>query len=164
MALKFKLLERTLNLQGKKETGVVACSQCNGITSLDEIAERIEKISSLSEGDVRSVLNSLSYIAGRELEAGRIVDLGDIGRLRMSVRSKVAKTKEEFTRANLLTPRIVFTPGRRLREARKLVRFEQLVEGKPNTAEKVKDPHVAENAPTEPEKKTPEEKHTSEND
>lgn len=52
--------------------------------------------------------------------------LGELGLLRIVVSSKGAETKETFTAANILRPRIAFYAGTRLREAVAGLHFKQV--------------------------------------
>lgn len=82
------------------------------------LIERIVRKTSLSEGDVKNALISLSNVVCEALEMGMSVDLAELGNLRISVPSKMMDTPEEVTVANALkTPKIVFTPKQKMRDA-----------------------------------------------
>ena len=73
---------------------------------------------SLSEGDVSNALISLSNIVCDALKMGMSVDLAELGSLRLIVPSKMMDTPEEVTVADALkTPKIVFTPKQKMRDA-----------------------------------------------
>ena len=124
MALRFKLVNRTTKLEGKSKTIYFAKSSASGVTTKEQVVSLVEKISAVSSGDVKSVLDTLSTILAMEMKSGRIVDLGDLGRFRMSARSKAAGKEEEFTRKNFLQPRVLFVPGAEIMRARKEVSYE----------------------------------------
>lgn len=124
MALKFKLINRTLSIKGVKKPVYYAQSTASGVTSKEQVIALVEKISAVSSGDVKSVLDTLSTILALEMKAGRIVDLGDLGRFRMSARSKATEKEEEFTQKNLLRPRVLFVPGKEIMRARQEARYE----------------------------------------
>lgn len=130
MSLQFKIETRTLKLGGKERKISYARSVHNTVTSQEQVVRLIEKISAVSSGDVKSVLDTLSSLLAMELAAGRIVELGDLGRFRFSVRSKSAESQKEFTRANLLSPRLLFVPGKALRDAKKNAKFALVEEQK----------------------------------
>lgn len=82
------------------------------------LVDRIVRETSLSAGDVRSALISLSNVVNEALSMGMSVDLADLGSLRLTVPSKMMDTPEEVTVAKALkTPKIVFTPKAPMREA-----------------------------------------------
>lgn len=82
------------------------------------LIERIVRETSLSEGDVKNALISLSNVVCEALEMGMSVDLAEFGNLRISVPSKMMDTPEEVTVKDALkTPKIVFTPKQKMRDA-----------------------------------------------
>ena len=82
------------------------------------LIERIVRETSLSEGDVKNALISLGNIVCDALKMGMSVDLAELGSLRLIVPSKMMDTPEEVTVADALkTPKIVFTPKQKMRDA-----------------------------------------------
>lgn len=82
------------------------------------LVDRIVRETSLSEGDVKNALVSLSNVVCEALQMGMSVDLAELGSIRLTVPSKMMDTPEEVTVANALkTPKIVFTPKQKMRDA-----------------------------------------------
>ena len=82
------------------------------------VIERIVRETSLSEGDVKNALVSLSNIVCDALKLGMSVDLAELGSFRLTVPSKMMDSPEEVTVADALkTPKIVFTPKQKMRDA-----------------------------------------------
>ena len=82
------------------------------------LIERIVRETSLSEGDVKNALVSLSNVVCDALKMGMSVDLAELGSLRLVVPSKMMDSAAEVTVANALkTPKIVFTPKQKMRDA-----------------------------------------------
>ena len=82
------------------------------------LIERIVRETSLSEGDVKNALISLSNVVCEAMQLGMSVDLAELGSFRVVVPSKMMDTPEEVTVANTLkTPKIVFTPKQKMRDA-----------------------------------------------
>lgn len=66
---------------------------------------------SLSEGDVKNALVSLSNIVCDALKMGMSVDLAELGSIRIVVPSKMMDTPKEVTVKDAQKPpKIVFTP------------------------------------------------------
>lgn len=81
------------------------------------VVERIVRETSLSEGDVKNALVSLSNIVYEALKMGMSVDLAELGSFRLVVPSKMMNTPEEVTVKDALkTPKIVFTPKQKMRD------------------------------------------------
>lgn len=100
-----------------------ARAQYDGVTSIDDIAQLVEQISAISVGDVLSVLNTLGKIVATELANGRIVDLGDLGRLRLSLRAKGVATPEEVRHETIQSTRAIFVPGQAIRHRQRHLSF-----------------------------------------
>ena len=82
------------------------------------LVDRIVRETSLSEGDVKNALVSLSNVVCEALQMGMSVDLAELGSLRLTVPSKMMDTPEEVTAANALKPpKIIFTPKQKMRDA-----------------------------------------------
>ncbi len=82
------------------------------------LIERIVRETSLSEGDVKNALVSLSNVVCDALELGMSVDLAELGSFRLVVPSKMMDTAAEVTVKDALkTPKIVFTPKQKMRDA-----------------------------------------------
>ena len=64
------------------------------------VIERIVRETSLSEGDVKNALVSLSNIVCDALKLGMSVDLAELGSFRLTVPSKMMDTPEEVTVAD----------------------------------------------------------------
>ena len=86
--------------------------------TMEMVIKRIVNETSLSEGDVKNALVSLSNVVCDALQMGMSVDLAELGRLRLSVTSKMMNTQDDVTVAKALNkPKIVFTPKQKMRDA-----------------------------------------------
>ncbi len=82
------------------------------------LVERIVRETSLSEGDVKNALISLSNVVCEALELGMSVDLAELGSFRLVIPPKMMDTEKEVTVKDALkTPKIVFTPKQKMRDA-----------------------------------------------
>lgn len=61
------------------------------------LVDRIVRETSLSEGDVRNALVSLSNVVCESLQLGMSVDLAELGLLKVTVTSKMMNSPEEVT-------------------------------------------------------------------
>lgn len=97
----------------------------NGTMTFDELCEDVAETCTLTSADVKAVLDRINYILDKNLRAGRIVQMGEMGNFRMAVGSTGSATPEEFSADQIKTPRIVFSPGSKLRGSRKNTKFER---------------------------------------
>ena len=134
MAIKYAI-QRTISGKEKKEY-YYARAQYDGVTKLEDIAQLVEQISAISTGDVLSVLNTLGKIVATELANGRIVDLGDLGRIRLSLRSKGVTKPEDVKHETIQSTRAIFVPGQAIRHRQRNLSFSfTSAEPQPRSAE-----------------------------
>ena len=123
--MKYKLRERINpnDLQSGKKWYAIPVT--NRLVSLEEMAKLIAQRSSLSVGDVYSVIYSLFEAIPDYLEEGRSVSLGDMGKLRASFSSKGVEDAKTFTARMITKKRIIFTPGVELKKQIENIKVEK---------------------------------------
>jgi len=129
MAQKFRLIERR-NLGKDAITTpkkVYAQAVNNGYVSFDELCTEISELCSLTSADVKAVLDRMNYSLDKNLKAGRIVQFGEIGNFRLGVGSTGAVSESEFLNGQIRTPKIIFSPGSKLRATRANTTFERVI-------------------------------------
>ena len=104
---------------GAKKTVYYAVAKNSNRMTLDAVCQQIVDETSLSYGDVMNALTTLARLVCRGLKMGFSVDLGDLGALRVYYPSKMVDKEIDVTAASLKTPKIVFTPKAKMREAAK---------------------------------------------
>lgn len=117
--IEFEVKKKTLTIGNRKgQTAYYAYPKSQQKLTNKMLIDRIVRETSLSEGDVKSALVSLSNVVCDALQMGMSVDLAELGSLRLTVPSKMMDTEEEVTAAKALkTPKIVFTPKQKMRDA-----------------------------------------------
>jgi predicted histone-like DNA-binding protein len=94
---------------------------------LHRLATRISRESTISEADVYAVLTSFLGVVPMVLDEGFIVDLGEFGSFRTSIGTIGADAEADFTINNIIRRKIVFTPGKLLKNAIKNFTFRKQV-------------------------------------
>lgn len=110
-----------------------AHAQARGEADIRTLSDRIELMCTVTRADVMAVLVALESTISECLSNGEIVRLGDLGSLQMSLSSKGAPSKEDFTAGLIEKSRILFRPGETLQAMQKTLHFErveQLPKGK----------------------------------
>lgn len=97
----------------------------SGKVMLRQLTQRIAEISTVSSVDTVAVLEALLIVIPRELAAGNIVQLGDLGSFSLRVRSQGADTPEEVTASNITRTMTTFRPGKRFKDTLKSITFEK---------------------------------------
>ncbi|MDR2009666.1 MAG: hypothetical protein LBQ22_04215 [Bacteroidales bacterium] len=94
--------------------------------SLDSLTKAIEKTSTVNGADIRAVLYAMVEEAVTGLSEGRIIRLGDLGSLRITISSEGKDTAEEVTAASVKKTGVIFTPGKKLREMLDSAKFKKV--------------------------------------
>ena len=94
--------------------------------SFVELCEALASYSTASSGDVKLVLDGLVHFMRKNLQKGNIIEVGELGNFRMTAGSAGSFSKEEFSTTMFKKGKIIFTPGRILREACAAPTFEKL--------------------------------------
>ena len=125
MAVKFRTVEREVRIgddAGKKKTFAVA--KANGYCDMTKLCKLISARCAMSSADVKAILDSLNWVMDLELQSGNIVQLGEFGNFRLSIRSRGAEKKDLFNTSFIKNAHIVFSPGTSLRETKSNLHFE----------------------------------------
>ncbi len=125
MALKFRTVQRKIAFGtdvGKVKT--YAMAKMNGYCDMEKLCDLISARCAMSSADVKAILDSLNWIMHVELRSGNIVQLGEFGNFRLSVRSYGTENEEDFNASCIKNAHIVFSPGASLRNTKSMVNFE----------------------------------------
>ena len=110
-----------------------AIPKYNGYTDMALLCKLISARSTASSADVKAVLDSLLFVLDLELQAGRIVNVGELGNFQLQFGSTGTLTEKEFNSALIKSKRILFRPGKQLRDAISNYTFEKIVPETPST-------------------------------
>ena len=94
-----------------------------GEIDLEELSELISDSSSLTQSDCYAVIISLVGAVSRELDAGRIVRLGQLGAFQISVKGTGSLTPEAVSAKNVRSASVIFRPGKKFKVMLKGLRF-----------------------------------------
>ncbi|MDY3432862.1 DNA-binding protein, partial [Riemerella anatipestifer] len=75
--------------------------------------------------DIRAVLYALVDVMQTSLSEGRIVRLGELGSMRVSLSSEGKAKEEEVTSAAIRNTKVLFTPGSDLKKMLQTLKFEK---------------------------------------
>ena len=91
--------------------------------TLEGLTKGIERASTVSGADIRAVLYAMVEEAVTGLSEGRIIRMGDLGSLRITISSEGKDTPEQVTAAAVKKAGVIFTPGKKLQEMLKTATF-----------------------------------------
>ncbi len=117
--IEFEIKSKIAPLGDRKgQTVYYAYPKAQQKLTTEMVIKRIVNETSLSEGDVKNALVSLSNVVCDAMQMGMSVDLAELGSFRLVVPSKMMDTPDDVTVAKALkTPKIVFTPKQKMRDA-----------------------------------------------
>ena len=115
MSIKYKVIE-------KAQPGVVgggtkkwyAAIVNDGELTVDDLTNKIEKFSALSEADIRGVIIALENVIHEELINGKIIRLDKLGTFYPSLSSDGVAAEKDFTVANIKSAKVNYRPGKRI--------------------------------------------------
>ena len=109
--MKYKLIERANPLDKDATKKLYAAPVYSGKIDKKQIADDLVLISSLSRGDISSVIENLLDSIPKYLLRGYSVQLGDLGTLRISFSSEGTDASDNFNVGMIRGKKILFTPG-----------------------------------------------------
>ena len=109
MALNFKIYKSNAN-NGTKDKFYARASHKDTV-SIKQLAAVMQNNCTVKHSDIVAVLSELSEVMKQELQRGNRVRIDGLGIFKVNIRSKGAKTAQEFSAAeNILGTRINFRP------------------------------------------------------
>jgi predicted histone-like DNA-binding protein len=115
MSILIKAVERANPLK-REEKKYYASVATRGTIDLDGLCELICKFSSLSKGDVNSVLLNLFDAIPIELLDGKVVKLGKLGSLSLNVDGAGVATAQEVTGDLVKSVHVIFRPSKEFKD------------------------------------------------
>lgn len=112
------------NMVDKEKPGMYyAYAKANGDIELDEMAERIQRSSTVNQADVECVLRALLTEMIDSLQRGEIVRMGGIGSFYVTLRSTGILIQKDVKDNQIIGARVRFRPGKEIRNAMKTLVF-----------------------------------------
>ncbi len=126
MSISYNIVSRgEPGVSGGGEQKFYASAVSTGDADIRDLTHKIEKISTMSGGDIRGVLYSLVDVIRDELADGNIVRLGELGYFRVSLSSEGHEAAEDVNADSITDTRILFTPGPMLDNMLENLEFEK---------------------------------------
>ena len=123
--LKYKLIEKGNPRDLTAPKKFYASHVSSGRKTIKNISRDIEDKSSLSRGDISNVLDNLVDQIPKYLLDGQLVSLGELGSFRLTLSSEGAEQEKDFKSNMIKNVKIIFTPGKMLKDEVAKARFEK---------------------------------------
>lgn len=127
MSIKFNVIERHQpGIKGGGEKKWYAVVQNNGELDIDSLSKQIEKFSTLSEADIKSVIVALENVMQEALANGQIVRMDKLGTFYPTLSSGSAETEKDFHQGLIKSIGVNYRAGKRILDAMKAAGFEKV--------------------------------------
>lgn len=126
MAVPYNVVERGQpGVVGGGTKKYYASVSSDGEMTLEDLTLRIEEMSTVSGADIRAVVYAMVSVMNSAMKEGKIVRLGELGSLRVSISSKAEDTAEDVSENSIKSVKAVFSPSPKLKEMFKTVKFKK---------------------------------------
>lgn len=112
MPLEYVVTKRVFGFDDTKAEKYVAKSVGSGVVDFNKMCARVSRICGIHRKTVDLVVSGLVDMMADDIDDGKTVQLGEFGLFRPTIRTKSADKAEDVTANNIITKRIVFTPGK----------------------------------------------------
>lgn len=117
MSYKYRVVQKTTNLNGTRQTGYVAAVSNQQVMTSDDVNQAIEHASSLSIQDVKILSHGLAQIVRENTNMGRGTKLDELGTVLPNLHSEGTDSMDEFSAKNIDDVKINFRPASDFRKA-----------------------------------------------
>ena len=115
MAIKYRISKRKNNISSTAETNYMLQAVSTGEIDIERLSYEISTESTLSETDVRAVLDALGRKLKEHLEDGKTVSLENIGRFKIGFKSVAQPNKSLLRTQEVSKFRINYQPSIKLK-------------------------------------------------
>lgn len=114
--LRFQVKSRKASI-GKKKGQVLffAHKQASGRMTLEQVEESITRSTTLTRGDVRAAIFSLTDVVKEAILRGDSIDLGELEALHVAVSVKQMDKEEDVNASTLRKPQVRYSPKKAMR-------------------------------------------------
>ena len=135
MSVFFNVIAKLNPLKKNQPKKFYAVVQSNGEVDVRKLARQIADITTVSLPDVIATLESLVMIIPQHIADGKIVRLGELGSLRVSIKSEGCETELEVNAGKITKAKFIFTAGQELKDTLKTLKFTKVKKAAPQISE-----------------------------
>ena len=120
MAITYTLVQRKDMSKGALEGAKLFYAQAvmSRRMVFDDLCDEIAETCTLTSADIKAVLDRVIWAMVTHLRNGEIVQFADLGNFRIAIGSPGVSNPEDFNAVMIRRPKVVFSPGKRLRDMR----------------------------------------------
>jgi predicted histone-like DNA-binding protein len=132
MSLKYRIILRKNMTKGAAEGSKLYYGQVRSLdkTPFKKLCSMVSDYCTAKKGEVELVVDGLINVMKNLLDGGNVIQMGDFGNFRMIAGSKGTAVKKDFDVMLFKKGRIVFTPGKILKDITEKPTFVNLEDNK----------------------------------
>ena len=123
MSVSYQLVQRPNPKDRLAPKKYYASVKNSGMTEFESLCTTIADRGTCIKGDIQAALDGLIFTMKQNLAEGRIVQLGEFGNFRMSIGGEGVEFSEDFSVSMIERKKIIFTPGKLLKDMMKTMSF-----------------------------------------
>lgn len=112
MALQYVVTKRVFGFDKTNTEKYVAKSVGSGKMNFDKMCEKVSRLCGIHRKVVDLVVSGLVDMMAEDIDDGNTIQMGEFGLFRPTIKTKSASTEDAVKASNILSKRIVFTPGK----------------------------------------------------
>ena len=112
MALEYVVTKRVFGFDKTKAEKYVARSVGSGQVSFDKMCAKVSRLCGIHRKVVDLVVSGLVDMMAEDIDDGKTVQMGEFGLFRPTIKTQSADAADAVKASNILSKRIVFTPGK----------------------------------------------------
>ena len=124
--MEFKIISRKIPGKPTEPEKFYATIVRPNNVKLETLAKRISEISPVNELDTKLALQALIFVLPEYLSEGATAELGDFGRLMVTINSKGSDTEEDFSKELIKGITITYYPSTKVKKILKGVDFKKV--------------------------------------
>lgn len=121
--VQYKIVQKINPREPANPAKFYALGVSQGEIGVRDLADRIADLSTVTTIDTLAVLEALLKVIPKELAAGRIVRLGELGTFRLNLKSEGSDKPETFNNSMIKGTNLLFRAGKLFRNVLKTVEF-----------------------------------------
>ncbi|MEI6062043.1 MAG: HU family DNA-binding protein [Bacteroidota bacterium] len=125
MSIRFKTIQRINPKDLAAPRKYYATVEQKEKIGIDRLSEKLAAESIVSRADASAVFTAVLDTMLRELKEGSPVEMGKLGTISISFSSRGMASEDEVTAASISKARIIFRPGKELKDMLKTLKFEK---------------------------------------
>ncbi|MEX1384029.1 HU family DNA-binding protein [Lutibacter sp.] len=115
MALNYRITKRKNNIKNPEQTQYIMQAVSKGVIDLEKVCYDISHQCTLSESDVIGVVTALGNKLHDSLEQGYTVDLGDLGRFKLTFKGTAAPEPKLLSKRSIQKFILNYQPSKRMK-------------------------------------------------